>query len=53
MGSLLKLVERAEFGRTPLRHEDLAACGLTPQAYGHCLVNAYRWASHVSAEANA
>jgi c-di-GMP phosphodiesterase len=53
MGSLLKLVERAEFGRTPLRYEDLAACGLTPQAYCHCLVNAYRCAAHVSAEANA
>jgi EAL and modified HD-GYP domain-containing signal transduction protein len=53
LGSLLRLVERAEYGETPLRHADLTGCGLTPQAYCHSLVHAYRWASHVSAEAQA
>ncbi|MDB5988634.1 MAG: signal transduction protein [Herbaspirillum sp.] len=53
LGSLLRLVERAEYGETPLRHADLAGCGLTAQAYCHALVHAYRWASHVSAEAQA
>ncbi|RXZ32422.1 HDOD domain-containing protein [Oxalobacteraceae bacterium CAVE-383] len=53
LGSLLRLVERAEYGEVPLRHADLAGCGLTPQGYCHSLVHAYRWASHVSAEAQA
>ena len=53
LGSLLRLVERAEYGQTPLRHADLTDCGLTAQAYCHSLVHAYRWASHVSAEAHA
>jgi EAL and modified HD-GYP domain-containing signal transduction protein len=53
LGSLLRLVERAEYGQTPLRLADLADCGLTPQVYCHSLVHAYRWASHVSAEAHA
>ena len=51
LGALLRLVERAEYGEIPLRHADLAGCGLTPQGYCHSLVHAYRWASHVSAEA--
>jgi EAL and modified HD-GYP domain-containing signal transduction protein len=53
LGSLLRLVERAEYGEIPLRHADLAGCGLTPQSYCHSLVHAYRWASHVAAEAQA
>ncbi|MDB5776200.1 MAG: signal transduction protein [Herbaspirillum sp.] len=53
LGSLLRLVERSEYGEAPLRHADLSGCGLTVQAYCHSLVHAYRWASHVSAEAHA
>lgn len=53
LGTLLALVERSERGAMPLRHADLSDAGLTAQAYCHALMHAYRWASHVSAEANA
>jgi EAL and modified HD-GYP domain-containing signal transduction protein len=48
---LLDVVERAEYGRMPLRHSDLAAAGITPEGYCQALIQAYRWASKVSREA--
>jgi EAL and modified HD-GYP domain-containing signal transduction protein len=51
LGCLLDVVERAEYGRMPLRHSDLAAAGITPEGYCQALIQAYRWASKVSREA--
>ncbi|AKZ63998.1 signal transduction protein [Herbaspirillum hiltneri N3] len=51
LGRLLDVVERAEYGRIPLRHTDLAAAGVTPEGYCRALIQAYRWASKVSHEA--
>lgn len=53
LGQLLNLVERAEFGQMPLRHADLADCGLSAQAYCQALMHAYRWAAQVNYEAAA
>jgi EAL and modified HD-GYP domain-containing signal transduction protein len=51
LGNLLNVVERAEYGRIPLRHSDLDAAGISAQGYCRALIQAYRWASKVSHEA--
>ncbi|ASU39158.1 signal transduction protein [Herbaspirillum sp. meg3] len=51
LGRLLDVVERAEYGRIPLRHTDLVSAGVTAEGYCRGLIQAYRWASKVSHEA--
>jgi len=51
LGKLLDVVERSEFSRAPLRHEDLEAAGLDARVYCECLMRAFNWAARVSTEA--
>jgi len=51
LGCLLDVVERAEYGRIPLRHSDLEQAGISAEGYCRALIQAYRWASKVSQEA--
>jgi c-di-GMP phosphodiesterase len=51
LGHLLDVVERAEYGRIPLRHSDLEQAGISAEGYCRALIQAYRWASKVSQEA--
>lgn len=51
LGNLLNVVERAEYGRIPLRHSDLDTAGVSAEEYCRALIQAYRWASKVSHEA--
>jgi len=51
LGYALDVVERAEYGRIPLRHSDLERAGISPEGYCEALIQAYRWASKVSQEA--